>query len=50
MRRRVPRELVVELVMLAGRTDTLSAVYEACLIGIDFGKRYEREKKRKITK
>lgn len=46
MRRRVPRELVAELVMLAGRTDTLSAVYEACQIGIDFGKRHERKKRK----
>lgn len=48
MRRRVPRELVTELVLLAGRQNTLSAVYEACLIGIDFGKRYERNKKKKV--
>lgn len=46
MRRRVPRELVAELVILAGRTNSLSAVYEACLIGIDFGKRYERKKRK----
>lgn len=46
MRRRVPRELVVELVMLAGRANSLAAVYEACLMGIDFGKRYERKKRK----
>ena len=49
MRHKVPRELVVYLVVLASRTDILSAVYEACLIGIDFGKRYERQK-RKLSK
>ena len=46
MRRKVPRELIVELVMLVGRTDSMTAVYEACLLGIDFGKRYERKKRK----
>lgn len=44
--RKVPRELVADLVLLAGRQNILSAVYEACLIGIDFGKRHERKKRK----
>ena len=43
-KKRVPRELMPKLVMLAGSIDRLKAVHEACLIGIDFGKRINQKK------
>ena len=42
----LPKNLVVELAMLANRSDMFSAVCDACALGIIHGKRVERKKRK----
>lgn len=42
----LPKNLVAELAMLANRSDMFSAICDACALGIIYGKRVERKKRK----
>ncbi|MBQ8809480.1 MAG: hypothetical protein IJZ69_04310 [Bacteroidales bacterium] len=46
----VPRELLAELAIIAERSDAMSAVCDACALGVIYGKRAVRRKNRKAKK